>query len=135
MRLVIIPPTFYKEMTNPFIQEIFLKAYKILREADRLFICGYSFPDADIHIKYLLKRAERFRGGTPEIYIINNHPNKTRQQKSEEKQRFMRFFKEKRKVYYESIIQRICQKRYIDVLGHYQCKFMSFFAELHSIEC
>jgi len=103
MRPVIIPPTFYKEMTNPFIQEIFLKADKILREADRLFICGYSFPDADIHIKYLLKRAERFRGGTPEIYIINNHPNKTRQQKSEEKQRFMRFFKEKRKVHYTNL--------------------------------
>ena len=77
-------------MTNPFIQEIFLKADKILREANRLFICGYSFPDADMHIKYLLisvQRAEKFRGRTSEIYIINNHPNKTRQQKSEKKEK------------------------------------------------
>ena len=70
MEPVIIPPTFYKEMSNPFIQQIFLKADKVLRNAKRIFICGYSFPDADLHVKYLLKRAEQFRGETPEIYIL-----------------------------------------------------------------
>ena len=103
MEPVIIPPTFYKEMTNPFIQKVFLKADKVLRSAERIFICGYSFPDADLHIKYLLKRAEQFRGETPDIYVINNHSNKTEQQKNEEKQRISRFFKNKEKKNKENI--------------------------------
>jgi len=103
MEPVIIPPTFYKEMTNPFIQKIFLKTDKVLRSAERVFICGYSFPDADLHIKYLLKRAEQFREETPEIYVINNHPNKTDQQKDEEKQRISRFFKNKEKIHYTNL--------------------------------
>ncbi|MCZ7402215.1 MAG: SIR2 family protein [Candidatus Methanoperedens sp.] len=100
MKFVIIPPTFYKEMSNPFIQQIFLKADEILRQADRICICGYSFPDADIHIKYLLKRAEIFRGETPEIYVMNNHEFKTDTQKQEEELRFIRFFKNKDKIHY-----------------------------------
>jgi len=98
MKFVIIPMTYYKEMSNPFIQQIFLKADEILRQAKKIFICGYSFPDADIHIKYLLKRAERFNGKTPEIYVINDHKDKTGQE--EEKQRFTRFFKDKDKIHY-----------------------------------
>ena len=103
MEPVIIPPTFYKEMTNPFIQEIFLKTDKVLRSAERVFICGYSFPDADLHIKYLLKRAEQFRGETPEIYVINNHPDKKDQQKNDEIQRITRFFKNKEKIHYTGL--------------------------------
>lgn len=99
MKFVIIPMTYYKEMSNPFIQQIFLKADEILRQAKTIFICGYSFSDADIHIKYLLKRAERFMGKTPEIYVINNHPDKTDLLKEEEK-RFKRFFKNKDKIHY-----------------------------------
>ena len=100
MKFVIIPMTYYKEMSNPFIRQIFLKADEILREADKIFICGYSFPDADIHIKYLLKRAERFKEETPEICVINNHPCKTDQEKKDEEQRFIRFFKNKDKIDY-----------------------------------
>jgi len=103
MEPVIIPPTFYKEMANPFIQKIFLKADKVLRSAERIFICGYSFPDADLHIKYLLKRAEQFKGETPEIYVINNHPSKIAQQQNEEKQRIIRFFKNKEKIHYTKL--------------------------------
>lgn len=103
MEPVIIPPTFYKEMTNPFIQRIFLKADKILRNAEKIFICGYSFPDADIHIKYLLKRAEQFKGETPKIYVVNNHHTKTDQQKEEEERRFMRFFKNEGNIYYTDL--------------------------------
>ena len=71
MEPVIIPPTFYKDMSNPFIQQIYLKADEVLRNAERIFICGYSFPDADMHIKYLLKRAEIFKGKTPNLYVVN----------------------------------------------------------------
>ncbi|VVB87107.1 SIR2-like domain protein [uncultured archaeon] len=100
MKFVIVPMTYFKEMSNPFIQQIFLKADEILRNADTIFFCGYSFPDADIHIKYLLKRAERFRGETPEIFVLNNHGTKTGQQKKIEKARFERFFRNKDKIQY-----------------------------------
>jgi len=103
MEPVIIPPTFYKEMTNPFIQEIFIKTYRVLRSAEKIFICGYSFPDADLHLKYLLKRAEQFKGGTPDIYVINKHPNKTNQQRDEERRRIIRFFKDKEKIHYTDL--------------------------------
>ena len=85
-------------MSNPFIQEIFLKADKVLREAERIYICGYSFPDADMHIKYLFKRAEIFRGETPEIFVINKPKDD-----SPEKKQFMRFFKDKKKVHYRGL--------------------------------
>jgi len=103
MKPVIVPPTFYKEMSNPFIQDVFLKADKVLREADRIFICGYSFPDADMHIKYLLKKGEMFRGETPEIHVINNHRDKTSKQKEDEERRITRFFKNKDNVHYTNL--------------------------------
>lgn len=103
MERVIIPPTFYKDMRNPFIQEVFLKADKVLRNAERIFICGYSFPDADLHVKYLLKRAEQYRGEPQEIYVINEHPDKEDRQGEEEKQRIDRFFKNKEKIHYMNL--------------------------------
>lgn len=99
MKPVIIPPTFYKEISNPFIQQIFLKTDKTLRNVERLFICGYSFPDADTHIKYLLKRAERYQGKTPEIFVINNLGSKTLKERKMENLRFTRFFKNKEKIH------------------------------------
>ena len=97
---VIIPMTFFKEMNNPFIQQVYNKADEVLRSSDTIYFCGYSFPDADLHIKYLLKRAETFRGKTPDIYIINEHPGKTICERDDEITRYKRFFKTKSKVNY-----------------------------------
>jgi hypothetical protein len=98
MKPVIIPPTLYKEMTNPFIQQIFFKCDQILRTASKIFFCGYSFSESDMHIKYLLKRAELFNGDTPEIHVVNFHEGKVNMQ--EEEERFLRFFKNKKNVHY-----------------------------------
>jgi hypothetical protein len=103
MEPVIIPPTFYKDMSNPFIQQIYLKADKVLRQAKRIFICGYSFPDADMHIKYLLKRVEMFNGNTPKIYVINWYKDKEKYEIKSEKERIKRFFKNKENVIYTNL--------------------------------
>lgn len=109
MESMIIPPTFYKDMSNPFIRDIFSKADKVLREAKNIFICGYSFPEADMDIKYLLKRAEMFQGETPQIYVINNHDDKqgkddnSKDEKNEKKIRFTRFFKKKENICYTNL--------------------------------
>ena len=97
---IIIPPTFVKVMKNPFIQQIFTLTDKILRKCDDIFICGYSFPVTDLHIKYLLKRAERYNERTPKIYVINEHQGKDEYKKVEEEERYKRFFKEKTNVVY-----------------------------------
>jgi NAD-dependent SIR2 family protein deacetylase len=102
MEPVIIPPTFYKDMSNPFIQQIYLKADEVLRNAEKIFICGYSFPDADMHIKYLLKRAEMFKGNTPKIFVINKKPKKDNEMDDKMK-RIMRFFKNKNNIEYKEL--------------------------------
>ena len=106
---IIIPPTFFKVMSNYFLQQIWRKAEKTLMKANRIIFCGYSFPDADIHIKYLLKRVEVNRGSTPEIYIFNNRNGKNPETKKQEKERYERFFTEKQKVkYLDKSFQDFC---------------------------
>lgn len=56
-----------------------------------------------MHVKYMLKRAERFGGKTPDIYIMNNQQGMNRGRRDEEKQRFERFFKKKEKVHYTNL--------------------------------
>lgn len=93
---IIIPPTFFKVMSNFYLQQIWKRAEEELKRADRFVFCGYSFPDADIHIKYLLKRAEVNRmGEAPEVFILNRpdeRPVDTWENPAE-KERYLRFFR------------------------------------------
>jgi hypothetical protein len=93
---IIIPPTFFKAMANHFLEQIWYKTDTLLRTVKRIFFCGYSFPDADIHIKYLLKRAELHSQDGFEVYVIN----KPSAASSDERERYMRFFKNKEKIHY-----------------------------------
>ena len=106
---IIIPPTFFKVMSNYFLRQIWRKAEEALSKANRIIFCGYSFPDADIHIKYLLKRVEVNRGATPEIYVFNNYNGKNAETKDQEKKRYERFFSTKQKVkYLEKSFEDFC---------------------------
>jgi hypothetical protein len=108
---IVIPPTFFKVMSNYYLQEIWRWAEIVLSKANRIIFCGYSFPDADIHIKYLLKRVEINKGLTPEIIIVNNHEGKSDFQKSSEKLRYKRFFRDKNKVRYTQLsFEEFCSK-------------------------
>lgn len=98
---IIIPPTFFKVMSNVYLQLIWKRAEEELKRAGRIIFCGYSFPEADMHIKYLLKRAEVNRmGEAPKVFIVNEHPDKTEQQRQREKDRYERFFREKERVHF-----------------------------------
>ena len=101
MEPIIIPPTYFKDMNNVYLQQIFQKSDQILRNAKRIFICGYSLPEADLHIKYLLKRAELLNQNQPDFFIINNHREK--RDANEEKARFLQFFKNKDKIHYTEL--------------------------------
>jgi NAD-dependent SIR2 family protein deacetylase len=101
---IIIPPTFFKVMSNFYLQQIWKRAEEKLKEARRIIFCGYSFPDADMHIKYLLKRAEVNRSGQPpKVFIVNEHESKDDHEREMERGRYLRFFRNKGLVHWTKL--------------------------------
>ncbi|BDQ01552.1 SIR2 family protein [Ignavibacterium sp.] len=88
---MIIPPSFFKNMNNAFLSIIWNKVEQELRDVNHIIFCGYSFPDADIHIKYLLKRIQTNRKTRIKFTVINNHNGKKNANKREEELRYKRF--------------------------------------------
>lgn len=90
---IIVPPTFFKNFSKVFLNQVWNKAEFELLDVDHLVFCGYSFPDADMHVKYLIKRIQKNRPDSKplKISVVNNHPGKTDATKKEEKNRFVRF--------------------------------------------
>jgi NAD-dependent SIR2 family protein deacetylase len=90
---ILIPPTFFKVMSNSHLIRIWDLAEQALMRCNRIIFCGYSLPDADIHIKYLLKRGCLNRRGTPpDVFVINEHRDKSDDTRKEEKRRYQRLF-------------------------------------------
>ena len=90
---IIVPPTFYKNISNIYLATIWKKVEDLLRDIDHIIFCGYSFPEADTHIKYLLKRAETNRENPGfDVTVLNWHRGKTEEEEKIEKQRYERFF-------------------------------------------
>ena len=92
---VIVPPTFYKDMSRVFLSRIWNKAEDALREVDHIIFCGYSLPDADMHIKYLLKRMQTNRTNPESVRftLVNHHkvPPKKKKDADDEAHRYLRF--------------------------------------------
>jgi len=107
---IVIPPTYFKALSNLYLREIWHAAEQALMECDRIIFCAYSFPDADVHIRYLLKRVEVNRQRTPDVYIVNEHTGKKEADRQVEKDRYIRFFKDKRKVHWTPLsFEDFCQ--------------------------
>jgi hypothetical protein len=100
---MIIPPTYFKMMESLQLRQIWWRAEQALMAADRIVFCGYSLPDADMHVKYLLKRAEVNRPTPPTVFVVNNHPKKKAAEKKEEEQRYLRLFNEPSSVHYTTL--------------------------------
>jgi len=90
---VIIPPTFFKDMTNVFFNMVWNQAEQHLRQVEQIVFCGYSFPDSDLHIKYLIKRVQTNRPNPLDLrfVVINGHPGKNPYQADKEHLRYRRF--------------------------------------------
>lgn len=88
---VIVPPTYFKNLTNPHLSQVWLRAEHELAASDRLVFCGYSFPDADIFFKYLLKRAT-IRRPLVQVVVANDHDGKGDVARRDEYLRYARFF-------------------------------------------
>jgi NAD-dependent SIR2 family protein deacetylase len=75
---VIVPPTYYKEMSNVYLSTVWTHATTKLRAASDIVFCGYSFPDADMHVKYLIKRAQLNRDTRSDplrVTLVNRAPS------------------------------------------------------------
>lgn len=89
---IIVPPTYFKDMSNVYLCNVWNKAEEALRESDLLIFCGYSFPEADMHIKYMLKRVQTSRNDNPlKIMVFNNHKEKLESILKKEEKRYKRF--------------------------------------------
>lgn len=97
---IITPPTFLKGMKNYFLNQIMHASSEILRNARRIIFCGYSFPDADLLVRYLLKRLELNYDSRPDILVLNSYEGKGQASKVLEEQRYKRFFRHKDQVRY-----------------------------------
>lgn len=91
---IVIPPSYFKALTNIHLHTVWNRTEQLLREADSLVFCGYSFPDADLHFKYVLKRAEMGRSKPWKISVVNARQRSTVMQEAEE-ERYTRFFSSK----------------------------------------
>jgi hypothetical protein len=56
MRPLLITPTHMKDYRNPHLGQVWYHAERVLRQCDRAIIVGYSLPDDDVEVIYLLKR-------------------------------------------------------------------------------
>jgi len=95
---IIVPPTYFKDMTNLFLNTIWNSTESnLLNNVNHIIFCGYSFPEADMHIKYLLKRIEHNRSQNKDlkISVFNYHSEKDENEIKNEKNKFNRFFKSK----------------------------------------
>ena len=89
---IIVPPTYFKDMSNVFLSNVWNESEKALRESDILIFCGYSFPESDIHIKYIIKRVQTSRKKQPlKIMVFNNHEGKKDFSLRREEDRYKRF--------------------------------------------
>jgi hypothetical protein len=53
---VLITPTHLKDYRNPHIAQTWYKAERALRKASRAYLIGYSLPEDDVDVIYLLKK-------------------------------------------------------------------------------
>ncbi len=58
---LILPPTHAKDLVHPVVSQIINEAIREVRSARRVIFVGYSFPEADVHIRALFARSLRTR--------------------------------------------------------------------------
>lgn len=79
MRPVLITPTHSKDYRNPHIAQIWYKAERLLRDADRVIIIGYSLPEDDVDVIYMFKRAlDDLRRKSPEMITVVEYDDQQR---------------------------------------------------------
>jgi hypothetical protein len=56
LRPLLVAPSHLKDYRNPHLSQVWYEAQRVLRQAGRVVFVGYSLPDDDVEVVYLLKR-------------------------------------------------------------------------------
>jgi hypothetical protein len=79
VRPVLITPTHLKDYRNPHIAQVWYHAERLLRAADRAIFVGYSLPEDDVEVVYLLKRGlETLSKNAPEMITVVEYDTQNR---------------------------------------------------------
>jgi hypothetical protein len=57
LRPLLIAPTHLKDYRNPHLAQVWCEAERVLRESNHVIFIGYSLPDDDVEVVYLLTRS------------------------------------------------------------------------------
>jgi hypothetical protein len=57
LRPLLVAPSHLKDYRNPHLSQVWYEAQRVLRQSDRVVFIGYSLPDDDVEVVYLLKRS------------------------------------------------------------------------------
>lgn len=70
---MIIPPVMDKTSiyNHTILKAIWRQAFEELKAAEEIYICGFSFPETDLSIRFLFQSALTDKGSITRIYIIN----------------------------------------------------------------
>lgn len=68
----IVPPSHIKDLSHPAINKLLDETAIEIRKTKKIVFIGYSFPEADVHIKALFKK--NMRDGT-EIHVVDPYLN------------------------------------------------------------
>ncbi len=71
----IIPPILDKKSlyNHRILQYLWTKAYDYLKQAKKIYIIGFSFPETDLAVKYLFESALSNNRYNPEIFIVDTN--------------------------------------------------------------
>lgn len=71
---VIIPPVFNKSFPYPEFRQLWKDTWRALRDAERVYIIGFSLPPEDLHVRFVMRSAIRMnegRRGRVPIAVVN----------------------------------------------------------------
>lgn len=88
-RPLLIPPTWLKVYDNAHLTRIWLESERVLRKANSVFFIGYSLPESDFHVRYLLKKSLFRSDYAPRVVVITRPEN---EEGSDLNLRYKRFF-------------------------------------------
>lgn len=73
LRSVLVPPTLVHSLHSRQLRNIWAEAHSALRSAERVVVVGYSMPDADVEIQYLLQHALSLNTGLQDggVVVVN----------------------------------------------------------------
>jgi hypothetical protein len=77
LRPLLVAPSHMKDYRNPHLSQVWYEAQCILRQADRAIFIGYSLPDDDVEVIYLLKRGLAHITDPKQIIVVEYCANNT----------------------------------------------------------